>query len=375
MIIFRNSGSLDVRAIKTFGLSSKEGQDKIGRFGTGLKYATAVIARHGGTMTIATGGETYVIGTTPDDFRGRAIAQLTMNGADLPYTTDLGRDWEPWMAFRELYANAVDEGGTVLRSEAMLDLCGDETIIGVDLGAFEAIYFSMEEHFIGSDEAPIMKSKAIEVYPGRSLFVFYRGVAIMKLKEPAAFRYNLLGYVDLTEDRTAKYDWQVRCKLAEAIAACDNEKVLHGALDQRNTFEASIDFSTAAPSDTFIGAAVSVGANCNPTAMALVRAQMPADKLSYTTLSREQPGGAALHDAMQVLAACGADLSRASFVLAEGIKFYGDHEVRNGAVFINSDIFDKPDRMIIAVIEGYHTVVGNHWIAKSLHNFAAKVMA
>ena len=34
MIIFRNAGALDIRAIKTFGLSSKEGQDKIGRFGT-----------------------------------------------------------------------------------------------------------------------------------------------------------------------------------------------------------------------------------------------------------------------------------------------------------------------------------------------------
>lgn len=366
MIIFRNSGTLDVRAIKTFGLSSKSGQDKIGRFGTGLKYATAVIARHGGKMTIATGGETYAIASKPDEFRGQAIAQLTMNGEDLPYTSDLGRDWEPWMAFRELYANALDEGGDVSRGETMPEQCGDETVIGVDLAAFEAIFWSMEEHFVGREESPIWKSASIAVYPGRSLFIFYRGIAVMKLKEPAALRYNLLNYVDLTEDRTAKYDWQVRARIADALASCDDEKILHAAVDQRNTFEATIDFSSATPSDAFIGAAVAVGVNCNPTAMALVKAKMPADRMMTTVLSREQPGGAALHDALRLLAACGADLSKATFVLAEGVAIYGDYNVKGRAVFLNEAVFDKPARMAVAVFEGYAETVGDGWLAKAL---------
>lgn len=253
MIIFRNPGTLDLRAIRTFGLSSKDGQDKIGRFGTGLKYATAVIARQGGSMTISTSGQSYAIGAITDDFRGRDVTQLTMNGEPLPYTTDLGRDWEPWMAFRELYANALDEGGGVSRSDRAETACGDETVLAVDLPAFEAIFFSMEEHFIGQDEAPIWRSAAVEVYRGRSLFVFYKGVAVMKLKEPAAYRYNLLGYIDLTEDRTAKYDWQVRNRIADALAATDSEPIARAVVDQRNAFEASLDFANWTASDVFLG--------------------------------------------------------------------------------------------------------------------------
>ena len=74
----------------------------------------------------------------------------------------------------------------------------------------------MEEHFIGRDEYPLWESRDIAVYRGKSKFIFYRGIAVMKLKEPAAFRYSLKGYLDLTEDRTAKYDWIVRSKIAEA---------------------------------------------------------------------------------------------------------------------------------------------------------------
>lgn len=366
MIIFRNAGALDIRAIKTFGLSSKEGQDKIGRFGTGLKYATSVIARHGGKMTIAAGSEIFVFGTAEDDFRGRSVTQLTMNGEPLPYTTELGRDWEPWMAFRELYANALDEGGDVSRAEAAQEACGDETVISVDLPAFEAIFFSMEEHFIGREDAPLWRSREIEVYPGRSLFVFYKGVAIMKLKEPAAFRYNLLDYVDLTEDRTAKYDWQVRNKIAAALAVTDVEKIVHAAVDQRNTFEASLDYSTATPSDAFIGGAVAMGANCNPTAMALVKAQLPADADGFTVISTEHPGGEALRNAVSALHRAGGDLTKVKFVLADGMRFYGDHEVRGDAILINEAIYTKPDRMLLAVFNGYADVVDSAWPIKRL---------
>lgn len=365
MIVFRNPGTLDIRALKTFGLSSK-GESQIGRFGTGLKYATAVIMRHGGEMVIQTGGETFKIQREPDEFRGKEIIGLTVNGQSLPFTVDLGRDWEPWMAFRELYANALDEGGEVIRCEDGYDLAEGDTAIAVSLDAFEAIYFSMEEHFIGRDEEPICKAGSMEIYPGKSLFVFYRGIAVMKLKNPAAYRYNLLGYVDLTEDRTAKYDWIVRRRIAEALAALDNENIAGVVTDSRHEFENSLDYSEHRGSEVFLGAAVKQGAACNATAMALVRAQIPADAGSCTIVSREQPGGAALHDALQVLRSTGADLSKSTFVLAEGISFYGDFEVRNNAVFLNQNIFNDADRMTLAVVEGYAEVVGNHWLAKQV---------
>lgn len=372
MIIFSNEGSLDIRALKTFGLSSKEGQDKIGRFGTGLKYATAVIARHGGILNIFTDGESYVVGAEEQEFRGRSVRQLTLNGEPLPFTEDLGRDWEPWMAFRELYANTLDEGGEVTRAESLPTVGQEKTVIAVDLPAFEAIFFSMEEHFIGPDEQPLWSSPSLQVYAGRSTFVFYQGVAIMKLEQPAAFRYNLLGSIDLTEDRTAKYDWQIRNRIVSGLSQTDNAKIATAACDFRNPFEAKLDFSRAEASKTFIGASVEQGANCNPTAMALVRSQLPDDGSTATIITQGQPGGKQLSEALSILRSMGADLSKCAFVLAEGINVFGDYDVRNKAVFLSKAIFENQDRMNLAVVEGYAEVVGNHWLARTA---IAKVQA
>src|ERR1700733_12022356 len=47
MIVFENYGEIEIDAITTFGVSVKEGPNPIGFFGTGLKYAVAVLLRHG----------------------------------------------------------------------------------------------------------------------------------------------------------------------------------------------------------------------------------------------------------------------------------------------------------------------------------------
>lgn len=365
-VIFKNPGVIDLRALSTFGLSSKEGEDKIGRFGTGLKYGTAVVMRNGGEMLISTGGETFKVGKKEDEFRGKLITTLTLNGDPLPYTTDLGRDWEPWMAFRELYANALDEGGDVNRAEEPLESCGEETVISVTLPAFEAIFFSMEEHFIQKEEEPIWKSNKMEVYAGRAAFVFYRGVAVMKLKEPSILRYNILSYLDLTEDRTAKYDWQVKQKIAEALVQTDNERIAKNVTDRRNVFESNLDFSSYDASETFLGTSVGMGVNCNPTAMALVKAKLPVDTDQYTVIQKAAPGGKTLLEAIRKLQKCGADLSKVKFVLADGIEFYGDCEVKNKAIFLNQKIFDNQERMDIACVNGYNSIVGNSWLARAL---------
>ena len=368
MIVFRNKGAIDLRALTTFGLSSKAGQDKIGRFGTGLKYATAVIVRNGGKVSFFNGDGWKVTGTREDMFRDQAVMQITFDDADLPFTTDLGRDWEVWMAFRELYSNALDEEGTVSRTDDLPDSDSDETIIAVDLDAFEAIYFSMEEHFIGADEEPVYATDSFEVYRGRSQFVFYRGIAIQKLKYPAAYRYNLKGYVDLTEDRTAKYNWQVQNRIASGILLCTNTDIATAACDQRNEYEASIDFSDVGdkPCEVFLGAAVSLAANCNPTATAIVRAQLPSDGSTATILQKGAPGAEKLSESLGLLRNIGADLSKAKFVLAEGIPIYRDFDVRGDAVFISEDIFEKQDRMNLAVVEGYSGVIGGNWMARQL---------
>ncbi len=54
-VIFRNKGVIDPSSITTFGVSSKENPGAIGFFGTGLKYAIAILLREGCDITIHAG--------------------------------------------------------------------------------------------------------------------------------------------------------------------------------------------------------------------------------------------------------------------------------------------------------------------------------
>ena len=94
---FITPGEIDLRALTMFGLSSKS-SDQIGRFGTGLKYATAIVCRLGGSITLQTSENTHTIQTAPGEFRGTSVDYIYLDDQPLNITTNLGRDWEPWMA-------------------------------------------------------------------------------------------------------------------------------------------------------------------------------------------------------------------------------------------------------------------------------------
>ena len=51
MVVFENTGEIDILSISSFGVSVKEGDSPIGFFGTGLKYAIAVLLRHNQKIT------------------------------------------------------------------------------------------------------------------------------------------------------------------------------------------------------------------------------------------------------------------------------------------------------------------------------------
>ena len=95
MIVFENKGELDIRAIKTFGVNSKDNPaSAIGYFGTGLKYALAILLRAKHVVTIITGGKKYTFGVVTSKIRNYSFDIVTMNGEELGFTTELGKDWD-----------------------------------------------------------------------------------------------------------------------------------------------------------------------------------------------------------------------------------------------------------------------------------------
>jgi len=129
-VFFANKGIIDIIGMTTFGVSIKDNQNPIGFFGTGFKYAIAVILRNGGQIKVRSGDHTYEFTSKSINARNNTPVNIVhMNDQPLSFTTHVGVNWKMWMAYRELFCNAIDEDGVVTTS--FKDICNMDTIIEV----------------------------------------------------------------------------------------------------------------------------------------------------------------------------------------------------------------------------------------------------
>lgn len=217
MLIFENPGELDLRLATTFGANVKEGDSPIGFFGTGMKYALAVAARTRTRVIIQIGLQVYELQVKPTSIRGKQFDLLFLNDIQLPFTTELGKGWKPWMAYREFLCNALDEGGDVRVGNYPEPEAGVTRfcLVGVD---FDTVHAQREQWFIPKEKKPWLVLPGLELYEGKSDNVFYRGVAVGTLPLPTLAVYNLTQRVELTEDRTLKYPWDLFNTLGKALS-------------------------------------------------------------------------------------------------------------------------------------------------------------
>lgn len=259
-VIFENPGEIDAAAIRTFGVSVKEGENPIGFFGTGLKYAIAILLRTGHGVTVQSGARTHRFALKNIKVRGEEFQVVTMDRRELGFTTQVGKTWELWMAYRELYCNCKDEGGTVyVADEAPKPTRGTTRII-VTGDDFRNEHDNRSTYILIGE--PWLKLDGSEVYEGESRGIFYRGILVHRFPkaEVSKFTYNITRPVDLTEDRTAKFPSFIPMWLASDILSADAEDFLREVLTVPNKFyEHHFDFrnnvwGTPKPTPTFIGA-------------------------------------------------------------------------------------------------------------------------
>jgi len=235
------------------GVSSKDNSNAIGFFGTGLKYAIATILRNRMSITIHAGLETLEFSSRKEKIRNDEFDVVLMNGQELGFTTALGRKWEVWQAFREIYSNCLDEGGEIFESGDDVEACEGKTIIQVYGSGFLERYHDRFNIFIDKSVIPYTTSRSTEVYVGSG--IFYRGV-LVKDKIMTRYRYNVLNPIDLTEDRTAKYDFQVKNAIRDTVvgSACAEFIEEMVTMKSNDCFEGDIDYeeSDAVPSDVFM---------------------------------------------------------------------------------------------------------------------------
>lgn len=245
-LVFRTEGLIDIRAFTVMGFNSKpKSANPIGFFGTGLKYAVAVLCRLGSKPVVYIGKDKYTFYTKTVDFRGKAFEQIWMRSdrwkmrarnTELPFTTEYGKNWKPWMVFRELESNTRDENGETFvvngpaEDDNGVDAIEGYTTILIDhpevIEAFHKGGTSVDE----TAHPVLVEDTAVKVRAGGGNELFYRGIRAKDTTKPTLFAYDFVNTHGLTEDRTFESEYWVRSNLGSFIATCNNEAIIEKVL-------------------------------------------------------------------------------------------------------------------------------------------------
>lgn len=267
-VVFRTPTVLDISAFTMFGVSAKPNSNNpIGYFGTGLKYAIAVLMRHGISVSVFVEYTEYVFYVKDDVFRGEAFQQIMMKKrhgmlsrwsyTKLPFTTKLGKNWALWQVLRELQSNTLDENGISYRTTEKHDgpaaVPGEDgfTKIVVCGDAFLDAYSKIDDIFLPGAHSPNVPwdgSTKVEIRNFPSSYIYYRGLRVLDLREEerSNLTYNILTPIDLTEDRTIKYNFQAQRAICDELAVCEDEQILrvYSTADE-DTWEGKLDWDWA----------------------------------------------------------------------------------------------------------------------------------
>lgn len=274
-IIFSNHGEIDPRLITLMGVNVKpraEGADQrnpFGFFGTGLKYAIAVSLRLNQRVTIMSGLKTMTFDRQSVDLRGKAFDQIMMTTVtpaasggtttsrqSLGFTTELGKQWEAWMAFREFYCNAVDEGGQVTESTLMPTPTAGQTYVIVEGAAMAQAYRRRNDWLLESKPIGTFSAMGYEVecHPsprGLQQGIFYQNILVGKLEKPSLYTWNLLS----KQERQLKSVYEVERQIIHCLARdCKDKELLRKIiLAPEGTLEGKFYWNHAwSPSDELV---------------------------------------------------------------------------------------------------------------------------
>jgi hypothetical protein len=255
---FYNDGEIDIQSTKIAGLSAKEKDNAIGYFGTGLKYAIASILRWGGSIDIYSGLEKYSFISKKIVFREKEFDQIFIVNGDieeaLGFTTEYGKNWKPWQAFRELYANALDENGSVTKET--MSPKSNTTVIEVNCQELDDIFYFKDSIILPNNITPIYKSDFFDVYPNESNHIYYKNVRVLDKK--SIYQYNSIHpRIILTEDRTIANVSELKNMLSEMLIYCNNKEIIYNVLtvDDINYIEYGLyffDYMIVNPSKEFV---------------------------------------------------------------------------------------------------------------------------
>ncbi len=218
-----NQGLIVPEDLMLIGSSTKRDQKgKIGMFGSGWKYALSYLMRNECTPIIFSGLDQILVDTNVTLHRDTPVNVITVNGRETSLTTQMGPKWSAWMALREIYSNAIDEGNQTISSVFNPEFNGidNDTCIYIPINnelqevllKFDN-YFSFNRTPIWSDE---VGNKIFLKSEETKLNIYRRGIRCYDSYKDSKLDFDLFD-VSINEDRLAQY-YHIDSKISSIVS-------------------------------------------------------------------------------------------------------------------------------------------------------------
>jgi hypothetical protein len=249
-----NDGEIDINAFKLLGVTTKD-ETKIGYFGSGLKYALAVLLREKIDFKIYSGVSEIKMSTKETTFRGKKCEIIKINNGLTSLTTDMGRDWKIWYAIRELYCNAIDEGGQKITVTDKFEPEKGSTQFYVefndsvrDISKNWNTYFSDKRKDLVQDigdlkiyNHEINKNLESSLDKKKSIIIYRKGIQVYNNEKiKSLFDYDSTS-IDINEARELSDLWSFKYSLVKKLSNSANLEIIEDICDNwRDTFEGDL---------------------------------------------------------------------------------------------------------------------------------------
>lgn len=250
-IKIESKGLIDPQAFVLLGASTKRNDEsKIGFFGSGLKYSIAYLLRNNINFKVFSEYQEIKFSTQEANFRDKSFSVIVIDGKKTSMTTEMGIDWEAWFILREIYCNALDEGDANIQLVDSSECIPveDKTVFYIEVTSeFQEVIANWELYFSSARIDLITYTNNIEFYTGgEDLIVYRRGVRCHFGKQnKSLFNYNI-SWVEISESRVIKDDFNFRWKLSLELRSSANKKVISKILrDVNNTWESELFWDSA----------------------------------------------------------------------------------------------------------------------------------
>ena len=229
-IKIQNNGLLDEKLIPLMGDTTKRNDSfKIGQFGTGLKYALAFIIRNKIGFRLFVGTREVSITSSNEKISNQEFDVIYIGGERTSITAQMGYDWTHWMILREIWCNALDEGGenkSIVSLESQIEGEENKTTFYIEYNLdFAKVWQNWSNYFI-QDFEPIYDSEKFSLYPGgETLRIYKRGVLIHEAtaKMKTVFSYDIKN-ASINELR--EFRGSASTEIADCISQIEDPRII-----------------------------------------------------------------------------------------------------------------------------------------------------